>query len=146
MYLLCCTVTSAVCFKSQTRDPRASKLVRCCMYDVRRVLGINSGGDAALMAVAHLAGGDYDMGGAENVGEALALGAVRQLLAGSEVNWWLLMQCSPIWCGAPCGALGGPSSFPSYVAGDEIEIDMVLGWLCSQYSVFLVCQAGSRPL
>jgi hypothetical protein len=55
------------------------------MYDVRRVLGISRGGDAALMAVAHLAGGDYDMGGADNVGEALALGAVRQLLAGCQV-------------------------------------------------------------
>lgn len=60
--------------------------MRCCMYDVRRVLGISSGGDAALMAVAHLAGGDYDMGGADNVGETLALGAVRQLLEGCEVS------------------------------------------------------------
>jgi hypothetical protein len=56
------------------------------MYDVRRVLGISRGGDAALMAVAHLAGGDYDTGGADNVGEALALGAVRQLLTGCQVR------------------------------------------------------------
>jgi fructose-1,6-bisphosphatase/sedoheptulose 1,7-bisphosphatase-like protein len=56
------------------------------MYDVRRVLGITRGGDAALMAVAHLTGGDYDMGGADNVGEVLALGAVRQLLLGCEVR------------------------------------------------------------
>lgn len=70
----------------QTDDPRRSELKRCCMYDVRRVLGISRGGDAALMAVAHLAGGDYDLGGADNVGETLALGAVRQLLAGCEVR------------------------------------------------------------
>lgn len=70
----------------QTDDPRKSNLTRCCMYDVRRVLGISSGGDAALMAVAHLAGGDYDLGGADNVGEVLALGAVRQLLADCDVS------------------------------------------------------------
>lgn len=56
------------------------------MYDVRRVLGISRGGDAALTAVAQLAGGDYDMGGADNVGDTLALAAVRQLLAGCEVS------------------------------------------------------------
>lgn len=70
----------------QVDDPRRSTLTRCCMYDVRRVLGIEHGGNTALMAVAHLAGGDYDVGGADNVGETLALGAVRQLLAGREVS------------------------------------------------------------
>lgn len=77
----------------QTDDPRRSTLTRCCMYDVRRALGISRGGDAALMAVAHLAGGDYDTGGADNVGEALALGAVRQLLTGCQVSTAALCIC-----------------------------------------------------
>lgn len=64
------------------------------MYDVRRVLGISRGGDAALTAVAQLAGGDYDMGGADNVGDTLALAAVRQLLAGCEVR----QQCCRCSC------------------------------------------------
>jgi hypothetical protein len=71
---------------SQIDNPQKTELTRCCIADVRRVLGISSGGDAALMAVAHLAGGDYDMGGADNVGETLALQAVRQLLADCEVR------------------------------------------------------------
>jgi hypothetical protein len=74
------------CLFAQIDNPQKTELTRCCIADVRRVLGISRGGDAALMAVAHLAGGDYDMGGADNVGEALALQAVRQLLSGCEVG------------------------------------------------------------
>lgn len=51
------------------------------------VLGIKRGGDAALVALAQLAGSDYDTGGADHVGESLALGAVRCLLRGCEVRW-----------------------------------------------------------
>ena len=40
----------------------------------------------ALIAVAQLAGGDYDVNGAERVGDILALGAVRCLLKGREVR------------------------------------------------------------
>jgi hypothetical protein len=40
----------------------------------------------ALIAVAQLAGGDYDIAGAERVGDVLALGAVRCLLKGKQVR------------------------------------------------------------
>lgn len=40
----------------------------------------------ALIAVAQLAGGDYDVAGAERVGDILALGAVRCLLKGRQVG------------------------------------------------------------
>lgn len=70
-----------------TDDPRRSSLSFCERADVQRILGISSGGDAALVAIAQLAGGDYDANGAEQVGEALALAAVRVLLRGTQVRW-----------------------------------------------------------
>jgi hypothetical protein len=76
----------------QTDDPRRSVLSVCSRSDVQRVLGIRRGGDAALVAVAQLAGGDYDVGGADNVGETLALGAVRCLLRDCEVSYCLCRQ------------------------------------------------------
>ncbi|WIA12096.1 hypothetical protein OEZ85_012172 [Tetradesmus obliquus] len=68
----------------QTDDPRKSSLVRCCRGDVQRLLGITRGGEAALQCIAQLAGGDYDTTGAEQVGEGMAMDAVRHLLQGCE--------------------------------------------------------------
>lgn len=56
------------------------------MEDVRRMLGIQEGGQQALIAVAQLAGGDYDVQGAERVGDELAVFAVRSLLHGCQVG------------------------------------------------------------
>jgi transcription elongation factor Elf1 len=64
--------------------PSRSELVLCRMASVRRALGLRTGGQAALVAVAQLAGGDYHVGGAAKVGDALALAAVRALLAGRD--------------------------------------------------------------
>eukprot|EP00878_Enallax_costatus_P013056 GHUV01013642.1.p1 GENE.GHUV01013642.1~~GHUV01013642.1.p1 ORF type:complete len:422 (+),score=113.94 GHUV01013642.1:479-1744(+) len=67
-----------------TDKAKEAELTICSRDDVQRVLGISRGGDAALTAVAQLAGGDYDLTGVENVGEVLALAAVRHLLRGCE--------------------------------------------------------------
>jgi hypothetical protein len=65
-------------------NPPRAELVLCRMSSVRRALGLREGGQAALVAVAQLAGGDYHVQGASRVGDALALTAVRALLAGQE--------------------------------------------------------------
>lgn len=65
-----------------TGAPKATRMARVRQSAVRRVLGLRRGGTRALIAVAQLAGGDYDVAGAERVGDALAVGAVRQLLKG----------------------------------------------------------------
>lgn len=69
----------------QSDKTKEAELSICRREDVQRVLGVRHGGDAALVAVAQLAGGDYDLTGVENVGEVLALSAVRHLLRGCEV-------------------------------------------------------------
>jgi len=66
--------------------PNRAELVMCRMSSVRRALGLERGGQAALVAVAQLAGGDYHVRGAARVGDALALQAVRALLAGAGGN------------------------------------------------------------
>lgn len=70
----------------QTDKPKEAELTICRREDVQRILGISSGGDAALTAIAQLAGGDYDTTGVENVGEVLALAAVRYLLRDCQVS------------------------------------------------------------
>lgn len=85
----------------QTDDCRKSQLSNCDITDVRKMLGITEGGQRALIAIAQLAGGDYDITGAQRVGETLAVNAVRCLLKGCEVCVSLVMgpfvQCSQ-WC------------------------------------------------
>ena len=63
-------------------------MLRCRASDVAAVLGLppGAGVQRALVAVAQLAGGDYDTGGADNVGEVLAMTAVRSLLKGEQVR------------------------------------------------------------
>lgn len=51
---------------------------------MRRLLGLARGGAAACTALALLAGGDYDLGGADAVGRVGAMRVVRHLLAGRE--------------------------------------------------------------
>jgi hypothetical protein len=80
------------------------------MRAVRRLLGIQRGGTHALVAVAQLAGGDYDVQGAERVGEELAMAAVKQLLAGCEVR------------GCTCVRMCRRCSLPGCCAG------RVVGW------------------
>jgi hypothetical protein len=72
----------------QCDDNKKTKMVRCRASDVASVLGLppGAGVQRALVAVAQLAGGDYDTGGADNVGEVLAMAAVRSLLKGEQVN------------------------------------------------------------
>lgn len=60
-------------------------LVRCDMAEVRSALGLSCGGRHALVAMAQLTGGDYDRGGADNVGGTMALRAIKALLGGKEV-------------------------------------------------------------
>jgi len=66
------------------RDVRAS--ARADMAAVRRLLGLRAGGAAACTALALLAGGDYDAGGADAVGAVGALRVVRHLLDGAAVR------------------------------------------------------------
>lgn len=68
------------CLHLQTAVPANAELQKLDMADVRRELGLARGGSAALVALAQLAGGDYDTDGASNVGAAVALKAVRALL------------------------------------------------------------------
>jgi hypothetical protein len=78
MFAGTCVMGHAMCVAlccMQTDDPRKSSLVRCCRSDVQRLLGISRGGEAALQCIAQLAGGDYDITGAEQV-RCLAVGDV----------------------------------------------------------------------
>ncbi|KAK9818436.1 hypothetical protein WJX72_012549 [[Myrmecia] bisecta] len=76
--------------KLQTAEPGNAELVRCCMADVRRALGLKRGGQLALLAVGLLTGGDYDTQGATNVGHTYAMSVVRHLLQGKEDDLELL--------------------------------------------------------
>ncbi|KAF6255043.1 PIN domain-like protein [Scenedesmus sp. NREL 46B-D3] len=85
----------------QTDDPRKSSLVRCCRADVQRLLGISRGGEAALQCIAQLAGGDYNTTGAEQVGEGMAMDAVRQLLQGCEDDEAVLQKLEAALAAGP---------------------------------------------
>ncbi|KIZ05294.1 putative Flap endonuclease GEN [Monoraphidium neglectum] len=63
-----------------TANPRQTQMARCRRAAVQRVLRLQQGGTQALIAVAQLAGGDYDVAGADRVGDVLAVAAVRCLL------------------------------------------------------------------
>lgn len=67
-------------------DARKTQLSLCKLSAVQGMLGLGSGGHQALLAVAQLAGGDYDVAGAERVGDTLAITAVKTLLEGQEVR------------------------------------------------------------
>ncbi len=87
----------------QTDDPKKTMMTRCTAEGVQRMLGISEGGQRALVAAAQLAGGDYDVQGAERVGEVLAVHAVRTLLKGAQVRRllqgaYLSMTCSSTMC------------------------------------------------
>lgn len=69
---------------AQTAAPRESELERAELAAVRSLLGLARGGAAACTALALLAGGDYDLGGADAVGRVGALRVVRHLLVGRE--------------------------------------------------------------
>ncbi len=71
---------------AQTLAGRESELARADMAAVRRLLGLRAGGAAACTALALLAGGDYDAGGADAVGAVGALRVVRHLLDGAAVR------------------------------------------------------------
>ncbi|KAK9839698.1 hypothetical protein WJX81_006968 [Elliptochloris bilobata] len=64
--------------------PRESEVERADMPAVRRLLGLAAGGAGACTALALLAGGDYDLGGAHAVGRVGALRVVKHLLTGRQ--------------------------------------------------------------
>lgn len=57
----------------------------CDLADVRRWLGLESGGSIAIMTLAFLVGGDYHSGG-ERVGLKTAMSCLRYLLRGHRVS------------------------------------------------------------
>ena len=70
----------------QADQPRDSELAKCELAPIARAMGLNQGGALALRAAAVVAGGDYNVAGAEGVGHTLAVRAVTALLAGQKVR------------------------------------------------------------
>ena len=66
--------------------PKHAELAYVHMADMRKQLGIASGGSQALTALAALSGGDYIVGGLEKVGEKAAMQVVAYLLKGRQVR------------------------------------------------------------
>ena len=69
----------------QTNDPQNSEALKVELAGIQRVLGIESGGADALIALSLLCGGDYAIKGAEHVGSKSALKLLQHLLQDQEV-------------------------------------------------------------
>lgn len=72
--------------RPQTATQSKSELVRVDLADIRAQLGLAGGGQEALLAMALLTGGDYDVAGLANVGKAGAMLVICHLLKGRQVN------------------------------------------------------------
>ncbi|KAL6777267.1 XPG3 [Auxenochlorella protothecoides x Auxenochlorella symbiontica] len=66
--------------KLSTLKPGECELVSCDLGDIRKALGIQRGGQAALSVIAMLAGSDYDLVGTSGVGSVGSLKLLRHLL------------------------------------------------------------------
>jgi flap endonuclease GEN len=67
--------------KLSTEQPGLSRVERCDAAWVAETLGVDGDVPGALVALALLAGGDYDPGGADRVGSTLAMRVVKGLAA-----------------------------------------------------------------
>ena len=75
-----------MCFGMQTAVPGNAELQKGTAEGVRKLLGLQAGGQEALVGLALLTGGDYNLQGAVDVGPASAVTALRYLLARREVQ------------------------------------------------------------
>ena len=70
----------------QTAVQGNAELQKGTVEGVRKLLGLQGGGQEALVGLALLTGGDYHLRGAVDVGPASAVAALRSLLAEHEVD------------------------------------------------------------
>ena len=70
----------------QSNEPQNSQALKVELAGIQSVLGIESGGADALIALSLLCGGDYAIMGAEHVGSKSALKLLQHLLQDTEVT------------------------------------------------------------
>jgi hypothetical protein len=119
----------------QMDDARKTQLSLCKLSAVQGLLGLSSGGHQALLAVAQLAGGDYDVAGAERVGDTLAITAVKTLLEGQEVTGGVALGGTR--AGGVCGILECPVAAVCAMVCKE-------GWRDTRPRAHLVCMHHQR--
>ena len=81
--------------------------MRVDLPSIRQHLGLATGGAEAMLALALITGGDYDVTGLPNVGPGGAMHVIRHLLKGYQVgqHQWTGGQQSPVKVSCSCELL-----------------------------------------
>ncbi|KAL3141843.1 hypothetical protein ABBQ32_004509 [Trebouxia sp. C0010 RCD-2024] len=91
--------------KLQSGDPQNSEIAKVELAWVQQMLGIQSGGADALIALSLLSGGDYAVKGAEHVGARSAVRLVQHLLQDCQDDGQVLDQLMNLACQPPDPAM-----------------------------------------